>query len=106
MSKTITTVYVDSIALKNCQRLGYKISPIVNNVLNGLLSRNDDKLTDLIEIDNKLDKIKTKLVDLKLEQEQLLIRKTTIEDKEQKDKDIDLKEKIKMAEAIKRSGLY
>ena len=101
--KTTTSITIDADLLQKAKILKINISNLVNNVLKGVLVTGGDY--DIFDIEKKLDQYEKELMVIKNKQNELLAQKIAFQEKKKQGQNKDLKEQIKMAEAIKRSGI-
>lgn len=105
MAKTNSMVSIDTELKDKAKMLRINISKVTNDVLRNLVSSYVDEDIDIYEIQKELDLIDAKLLELHTRKTELVTKITSFEEKRHQAQQQDLKEQIKMAESIKRSGL-
>lgn len=105
MARTITSVSIDPVLLDKCKKLNIGISPALNRLLQGLVCQYDEADVDIFKLKEKQEEIKKKLFSLKEQEQEIQAQITAFEERQkQKNKD-EIKQRLKEAEMIKRSGV-
>lgn len=105
MTKSITTISLDSDLKQKAKTLNINLSKVANDVLANLINSYTDDDIDLYEIQKEIDLIDNKITEIQSRKTELITQRTSFYEKQEQKRKKDVKEQVKLAESIKRSGL-
>ena len=103
--KTSTSVTLDVDLVAKSKKLNINISQLINRVLKGVISQYHNSDIDIFKLEADLEQIRNKICTLKIEEQELLSQKISYEEKKKQNNEKQIKDLVKKAEFIKRSGV-
>lgn len=103
--KTHTTIRISVELRHKAKLLGINISEATENMLKSLVGMAEDPQYNMLEVEKELQSIQRKKEEIAIQESKLLSKKVAFEERINEEMQVELKESINMANAVKNSGL-